>query len=61
MALSVQAQYYNDVVSVNFNNQLTNGIKIKTNIPFQNSVAMPTIMLEGFDYNSGKGGLSICS
>ncbi|MBP1650748.1 MAG: hypothetical protein H6Q26_905 [Bacteroidetes bacterium] len=56
MALSVRAQYYNDVVSVNLNSQLNNGIKIKTNIPFQNSAAMPTIMIEGFDYNAGKGG-----
>ncbi|WP_343673634.1 hypothetical protein [Chitinophaga sp.] len=55
LALSVRAQYY-DVLSVSLNTQLTNGIKIKTNIPFQNSVAMPTIMIEGFDYNKGAGG-----
>lgn len=56
MALSVRAQYYDDVLSVSLNTQIINGIKIKTNIPFQNSVAMPTIMIEGFDYNKGAGG-----
>lgn len=53
---AVNAQYYDDVLSVSLNTQLTNGVKIKTNIPFQNSVAMPTIMIEGFDYNKGAGG-----
>lgn len=57
MALSVRAQYYNDVLSAYFNApQNVNGIKIKTNLPFTNSVAMPTVMIEGFDYNAGSGG-----
>ena len=29
------------------------GIKIKTNIPFQNGIGMPTVMLEGFEYGGG--------
>lgn len=57
VVFSSRAQYYNDVVSAHFNApQNVNGIKIKTNLPYTNSVAMPTIMIEGFEYNFGKGG-----
>ncbi|SFW79782.1 hypothetical protein [Chitinophaga sancti] len=57
VVFSSRAQYYNDVVSAHFNApQNVNGIKIKTNLPFIEGVAMPTIMIEGYDYNKGKGG-----
>ena len=37
----------------NFNGTPTHGIKIKTNLPFQHGVGMPTIMIEGFEYLGG--------
>ncbi|MEC7265769.1 MAG: hypothetical protein VXW38_18665 [Bacteroidota bacterium] len=46
------AQNYNPV-SYFFNGTPTNGIKIKTNLPFQNGLGMPTVMLEGYDYGGG--------
>lgn len=56
LALSTQAQYYDDVVSMHFNApQNVNGVKIKTNIPFQDGYAMPTIMIEGYSYDYGNG------
>lgn len=51
--LCVQAQYYGDVVSANFNTTPTYGAKIKTNLPFRNSFTMPTIIIEGYDYSTG--------
>ncbi|GAB1856643.1 hypothetical protein MHTCC0001_14780 [Flavobacteriaceae bacterium MHTCC 0001] len=33
-----------------FNGTPVYGIKIKTNIPFQHGIGMPTVMIEGFDY-----------
>jgi hypothetical protein len=41
--------HYN-VLSYNFNGTPTNGIKIRTNIPFANGVAMPTIIIDGYSY-----------
>jgi hypothetical protein len=46
----VQAQYYPNIVSHHFNNTPTNGVKIKTNIPFQNSAGMPLIKIQGYNY-----------
>ncbi|WP_437398719.1 hypothetical protein [Flagellimonas lutimaris] len=46
---SGNAQNYNPV-SYYFNGTPTNGIKIKTNLPFQNGLGMPTVMLEGYEY-----------
>lgn len=43
------AQNY-DLIDYNINGTPTNGIKIKTQIPFQNSGSMPTIRIEGYDY-----------
>jgi len=37
-------------LNYHFNGTPTYGIKIKTNIPFQNGNAMPTIIFEGFEY-----------
>lgn len=48
------AQNYNPIVNYNFNGTPTNGIKIKTNIPFQDGQAMPTITFEGFEYGNAK-------
>ncbi|WP_159075846.1 tail fiber protein [Muricauda brasiliensis] len=39
-------------LSYYFNGTPSNGIKIKTNLPFQNGTGMPTVMLEGFQYGS---------
>ncbi|SFC65906.1 hypothetical protein SAMN04487891_1185 [Flagellimonas taeanensis] len=44
-----KSQNYNPV-SYYFNGTPTHGIKIKTNLPFQNGLGMPTVMLEGYDY-----------
>ena len=43
------AQNYNPL-DYYFNGTPTNGIKIKTNIPFQNQLTMPSITLEGYDF-----------
>jgi len=48
------AQNYNPVINYYFNGTPEHGIKIKTNLPFVNSVGMPTIIIEGFEYNNGK-------
>lgn len=49
--LRAGGNYYN-VLSWNFNGTLTNGVKIKTNIPYTNSSHMPTIIIEGYDYGT---------
>jgi hypothetical protein len=43
-----------NAVSWNFNGTITNGIKIKTNLPFIGSHHMPTIKIEGYNYETGK-------
>lgn len=43
------AQTY-DLVDYYINGTPTNGVKIKTNIPFQNGGSMPTIHIEGYNY-----------
>lgn len=53
-SLYVNAQNYPDVLSYYQNGAPTNGIKIKTNLPFSNSGAMPTIMIEGFCYGTNE-------
>ena len=45
---------YINVLSYAYNGTPTNGIKIKTNIPFVNSRGMPTIRIEGYEYGGGK-------
>jgi hypothetical protein len=53
---SLKAQYANniivanDVISYYTNGTPTNGLKIKTNLPFTNGTHMPTIMIEGFAF-----------
>jgi len=50
----IKAQNYNPIINYNLNGTPTNGIKIKTNIPFTNSQGMPTIIIEGYNYFDGK-------
>lgn len=50
--LQAGGNYYN-VVSWNYNGTPTNGVKIKTNIPYTNGSQMPTIIIEGYDYGTG--------
>jgi hypothetical protein len=54
IALHGQAQYNDDVLSYYINGMPVNGVKIKTNLPFTNSTQMPTIMVEGYSYNTGE-------
>lgn len=43
-------QNYPNIVNYNFNGTPTYGVKIKTNLPFENSSQMPTIKIEGYNY-----------
>lgn len=45
-------QNYPNIVNYNFNGTPTYGVKIKTNLPFQNTSQMPTIKIEGYNYGS---------
>jgi len=45
------SQNYDNIVNYNINGTPTYGAKIKTNLPFWNMVAMPTIKIEGYAYN----------
>lgn len=47
------SQYYNDVLSYDFAGTPTNGIKIETNMPYVSGKQMPTIMIEGYSYQTG--------
>ncbi|WP_228452232.1 hypothetical protein [Chryseobacterium sp. c4a] len=47
---SLKAQNYTPIINYNFNGTPSNGIKIKTNIPFVHSWGMPTIIIEGYNY-----------
>lgn len=51
IAASASAQFL-DVIDYNFNGTPTNGIKIKTNLPFSNGSQMPTIIMEGYNYSN---------
>lgn len=53
LAMTVKAQYYNDIISYNLNKTATNGFKIKTNITYANGTAMPAILIEGYDITTG--------
>jgi hypothetical protein len=52
LVCSVKAQVYNPVVNYFYNGTPTYGVKIKTNIPFQHGLGMPTIILEGYSYGT---------
>ena len=45
-------QVYNPVINYFINGTPTNGIKIKTNIPFQHMLGMPTVLIEGYSYGT---------
>lgn len=49
-----KAQNYNPIVNYFLNGTPTNGIKIKTNIPYTNQSQMPTIIIEGYNYEDAK-------
>jgi len=51
-ALHCYAQNY-DILTYALNGTPTNGIKIKTNLPFSDGSQMPTLMLEGYNYGGG--------
>jgi hypothetical protein len=53
LTMSVRAQYYNDIISYNYNKTASYGFKIKTNITYANATAMPSILIEGYDITSG--------
>jgi hypothetical protein len=56
----VYAQNYPNIVNYNFNGTPTNGVKIKTNIPFVAATQMPTITIQGFNFASTEAiGLTI--
>ncbi len=56
---TVNAQVYNPV-SYYLNGTPANGVKIKTNIPFQHGLGMPSIFIEGYSYGARNTiGLSI--
>ncbi|MHC0446388.1 hypothetical protein ACWA1F_13340 [Flavobacterium sp. 3-218] len=46
------AQNYNNIVNYAFNGTPINGVKIKTNLPFQVASQMPTITITGYNYGS---------
>lgn len=50
--IEIYAQYYPNIVSHNFNDFTTSGVKIKTNIPFFNSSGMPLVKIQGYDYGN---------
>lgn len=46
------AQVYQPV-TCHFNGKPANGVKIKTNVPFTQGIHMPTIIIEGYNYETG--------
>ena len=50
LTLTASAQNYNPVVNYNINGTPINGVKIKTNLPYENGSQMPTIIIEGYAY-----------
>lgn len=56
LGIITKAQIYDNVLSYRngYYNPITNGIKIKTNIPFASQSEMTTLNIEGFAYGAGK-------
>lgn len=48
----IYSQNYPNIVNYNLNGTPTHGVKIKTNLPFQNGNQMPTIKIEGYNYSA---------
>lgn len=51
---SLWAQMHSNILDYAFNNTPTNGVKIKTNLPFTSGSQMPTIHILGYNYRSGE-------
>ncbi|UYQ95204.1 hypothetical protein MKQ68_08860 [Chitinophaga horti] len=51
--VNAQDAGYVDVLDYYANGTPQHGVKIKTNITFQNGSVMPTIMIEGYNYGTG--------
>lgn len=45
------SQNYPNIIDYYYNGTPKYGVKIKTNIPFENGTGMPTIQINGYDYN----------
>jgi hypothetical protein len=57
---NLNAQVYNSVVNYYIQRTPAHGVKIKTNIPFQHGLGMPTVILEGHSYGTNNAiGLTI--
>jgi len=57
---TIFSQVYNPVVNYYYNGTPSHGVKVKTNIPFQHGLGMPTVILEGYNYGTNNSiGLSI--
>lgn len=50
--ISLYTQNYNNIINYNLNNTPTYGVKIKTNLPFENGSQMPSLKIEGYNYSS---------
>jgi len=51
---TVIAQVYSPVLNYYKNGNTEYGIKIKTNIPFQHKLGMPTLIIEGYNYGKAQ-------
>ncbi len=51
---ALQAQNYDHILNYSLNGTPSNGVKIKTNIPFIPSSQMPTIIINGFNYGTSE-------
>ncbi|PXV65067.1 hypothetical protein CLV62_10865 [Dysgonomonas alginatilytica] len=51
-------QNYPNIVNHSFNGIPAYGVKIRTNLPFQNSSQMPTIKIEGYNYAANTSAVS---
>ena len=50
MLFITKAQNYNPIINYYLNGTPTNGVKIRTNIPYTNGSQMPNIIIEGYNY-----------
>ncbi|SFC82802.1 hypothetical protein SAMN05421747_13214 [Parapedobacter composti] len=54
LGYALKAQYYPSIASYFFNGTTSQGVKIKTNIPFSHGLGMPLVMIKGYNYNTGE-------
>ncbi len=52
IAFKASAQNYDHILNYVFNGTPTNGVKIKTNIPFTPTTQMPTVIIEGNNFGT---------